>query len=60
MTTQNTKRTYVKLDRKNRNIRLNDAEWEAFRELLGVKWLREQIATAIAKQATPTAKSTKE
>lgn len=31
---------------KTRNIRLNDEEWEDFRELLGIKWLREQIAKA--------------
>jgi hypothetical protein len=38
------KRTYVKSDNKNRNIRLTDPEWKTFREKLGVQWLREQIA----------------
>lgn len=31
---------------KNRNIRLTDQEWQTFREKLGLKWLREQIAQA--------------
>lgn len=51
MTIETPKRGYIKLNRSNRNIRLNDEEWEFFRENLGVKWLREQIAIAIAKQA---------
>lgn len=51
---------YIKLDRKNRNIRLNDEEWEAFRQRLGVKWLREQIAAAIATQAETQTPTTKE
>lgn len=46
---------YIKLDRKNRNIRLNDTEWETFREQLGVKWLREQIALAAANNTAPSA-----
>lgn len=40
----------------NRNIRLNDEEWEDFRELLGIKWLREQIAKAKKRAARNTDK----
>lgn len=29
---------------KNRQIRLTDQQWQVFREKLGIKWLREQIA----------------
>lgn len=39
-----------------RNIRLTDAEWEGFCQLLGPIWLREQIAIAIASQHTKTTK----
>lgn len=35
----------------NRCIRLTTQEWKDFRELLGTKWLREQIAKAAVKQA---------
>lgn len=58
--TDEPKSKYIKLDRKNRNIRLNDEEWETFRELLGVKWLREQISAAIASQVTTKPLKTKE
>lgn len=34
---------------KNRNVRLTDEEWQTFREQLGVKWLRKQIAEASTK-----------
>lgn len=60
MTIETPKRGYIKLNRSNRNIRLNDEEWEFFRENLGVKWLREQIAIAIAKQIKQTKPKTKE
>ena len=33
--------------RTNRNIRLNDEEWKAFKVLLGAEWLRGQIDRAI-------------
>lgn len=45
----------------NRNIRLTDAEWGAFKELLGVEWLRKRIASAIKRQnRQPIVHSTKE
>ena len=31
---------------RNRNIRLTDEEWETFKDELGIRWLREQIAKA--------------
>ena len=34
----------------SRNIRLTDEHWAAFRELLGVDWLKKQIDKAIAKE----------
>lgn len=34
------------LRRKTRPIRLNDAEWDVFKNRLGAEWLREQIAKA--------------
>lgn len=34
-----------KYDRKNRNIRLTDAEWEDFKTLMGAEWLRKRIAS---------------
>lgn len=35
----------------NRNIRLTDEQWQDFRELLGIEWLRKQIARARKKAA---------
>lgn len=32
--------------RTTRPIRMTDAEWAAFKELLGAEWLRDQIAKA--------------
>lgn len=34
----------------SRNIRLSDEHWTAFKELLGVDWLKGQINKAIAKE----------
>ena len=31
---------------KNRTIRLLDSEWESFKRLLGLQWLRDQIAAS--------------
>lgn len=31
----------------NRNIRLSDSEWEAFKTLLGPEWLRARIRGAL-------------
>ena len=33
-------------ERKSRNIRMTDHEWEVFKALLGAEWLRYQIAKA--------------
>lgn len=35
-----------KYERKNRNIRLSDFEWDAFKDLIGAEALREQIHKA--------------
>lgn len=35
-----------KYDRKNRNVRLDDFEWDAFKDLLGAEWLRGKIEKA--------------
>jgi hypothetical protein len=40
----------------NRNIRLTDDEWETFKEELGIRWLREQIAKATKRAARKTDK----
>lgn len=46
-----------KYERKNRNIRLSDAEWEAFKTLLGAEWLRTRIAGAVKRNSRkPTGK----
>lgn len=34
----------------SRNIRLSDEHWSAFKDLLGVDWLKSQIDKAIAKE----------
>jgi len=34
----------TKQPRINRNIRLNDEEWQIFREDMGAEWLRSEIA----------------
>ena len=34
----------------SRNIRLSDEHWKAFKELLGVDWLKKQIDRAVAKE----------
>lgn len=33
-------------ERKNRNTRLNDFEWDIFKRYLGAEWLRAQIHLA--------------
>lgn len=35
--------------RQRRAIRLSDEEWEAFKRLLGPKWLRSEVNKAIRK-----------
>ena len=45
-----------------RSIRLSDEHWEAFRDLLGMDWLRKQIEKAEKKANSPAVhtKTTKE
>lgn len=44
--------------RPSRPIRMNDAEWSAFKLLLGAEWLRGQIDKAIKReQRKPVAKT---
>lgn len=40
----------AKQPRPNRNIRLNDEEWQIFREDMGAEWLRNEIAKVRAKK----------
>lgn len=40
----------MKAKQKNRCIRLSDKEWSDFKSLLGMEWMRKQIARA-SKQA---------
>jgi hypothetical protein len=40
----------TKQPRINRNIRLNDEEWQIFREDMGAEWLRSEIAKVRAKK----------
>lgn len=35
--------------REPRKIRMSEIEWEAFKKLLGPRWLREQIQNAMRK-----------
>lgn len=35
---------------KNRTIRMTDKKWEAFKRLLGTKWLDGQIAKAVKRE----------
>lgn len=53
-----------KYERKNRNIRLSDFEWDAFKDLIGAEALREQIHKAAKKDGRtapePKTKQTKE
>lgn len=53
-----------KYERKNRNIRLSDFEWEVFKDLIGAELLREQIHKAAKKDGRiapePKTKQTKE
>lgn len=42
------------MQRTNRAIRLNDQEWNSFRSLLGMEWLRKQIVKAEKKANSPT------
>ncbi|MCY1453998.1 hypothetical protein D9M71_710300 [compost metagenome] len=49
-----------KYDRKNRNIRLNDFEWECFKDLMGADWLREQIHETAKKHNRKDPQPTKE
>lgn len=50
-----------KYERKNRNIRLSDFEWEAFKDFLGADWLRDQIRQAAQiNNRKPPAPTTKE
>lgn len=45
----------------SRNIRLSDEHWAAFKDLLGVDWLKKQIDKARAKdQRKTTATNTEE
>lgn len=47
--------------RKTRQIRMDDAEWEGFKTLLGTEWLRSKIDQAIKRQTRkPTAKRVEE
>jgi len=45
------------VERTPRAIRLNDAEWEIFKSLLGAPWLRDQIAKARKRAAREQEKS---
>lgn len=49
-----------KYERKNRNFRADDFEWDCFKDLLGAAWLRKEIHKA-AKEAgrTPPEPKTK-
>lgn len=41
------------MQRTNRAIRLSDQEWNSFRSLLGMEWLRKQIEKAEKKANKP-------
>ena len=43
----------TKQPRINRNIRLNDEEWQIFREDMGAEWLRSEIAKVRARKNRP-------
>jgi hypothetical protein len=43
------------MTRERRAIRMSDSEWEAFKRLLGPKWLREKINAAIKRDQRKTA-----
>jgi len=50
-----------KYERKNRNIRLSDFEWEIFKEFIGADQLRDQIRQAAKdNNRQPPAPTTKE